>query len=129
MGRLQKLLRTKQIKVDGQKAETSTRVCVGQEIRVPPLDNEKKPFPADQIITIVETVVQLQEQILNERFGITQAKIIVKIIARIFFDFCKTRKQRAQIPFHLFLEEAHRYVQKDADVFLIGYNIFSGGIV
>ena len=45
-------------------------------------------------------------------------------MARMFFDFCKTRKQRASIPFHLFLEEAHRYVQKDADVFLIGYNIF-----
>ena len=45
-------------------------------------------------------------------------------MARIFFDFAKSRKQRASIPFHLFLEEAHRYVQKDADVFLIGYNIF-----
>ena len=54
----------------------------------------------------------------------TQAKIIVKIIARIFFDFCKTRRNRAQIPFHLFLEEAHRYVTKDSDLFLIGYNIF-----
>ena len=42
LGRLQKLLRTKQIKVDGQKAESSTRVCRGQEIRIPPLDNEKK---------------------------------------------------------------------------------------
>ena len=66
-------------------------------------------------------------QVINmnlEDIDDTQAKIIVKIVARIFFDFCKTRKQRAQIPFHLFLEEAHRYVQKDADVFLIGYNIF-----
>lgn len=66
-------------------------------------------------------------QVINinlEDIDDTQAKIIVKILARIFFDFCKTRKQRAQIPFHLFLEEAHRYVQKDADVFLIGYNIF-----
>ena len=66
-------------------------------------------------------------QVINmnlEDIDDTQAKIIVKIIARIFFDFCKTRKKRAQIPFHLFLEEAHRYVIKDADVFLIGYNIF-----
>ena len=31
---------------------------------------------------------------------------------------------RATIPFHIFLEEAHRYVQKDNDTFLIGYNIF-----
>ena len=66
-------------------------------------------------------------QVINmnlEDIDDTHAKIIVKIIARIFFDFCKTRKKRAQIPFHLFLEEAHRYVIKDADVFLIGYNIF-----
>lgn len=39
--RLQKLLRTKQIKVDGKRAETSTRLVAGQEIRLPPLDNEK----------------------------------------------------------------------------------------
>lgn len=41
LGRLQKLLRTKQIKVDGKRAETSTRLCMGQEVRIPPLDNEK----------------------------------------------------------------------------------------
>ena len=66
-------------------------------------------------------------QIINinlEDIDDTQAKIIVKIFARIIFDFCKGMKKRASIPFHLFLEEAHRYVQKDADVFLIGYNIF-----
>ena len=52
------------------------------------------------------------------------AKVIVKIYARMFFEFAKTRPNRAAIPFHLFLEEAHRYIQKDADTFLIGYNIF-----
>ena len=41
LSRLQKLLRTKQIKVDGKRAEASTRLVAGQEIRVPPLDNEK----------------------------------------------------------------------------------------
>lgn len=41
LGRLQKLLRTKQIKVDGKKAETSSRLLAGQELRLPPLDNEK----------------------------------------------------------------------------------------
>lgn len=42
LGRLQKLLRTKQIKVDGGRAEANTRLETGQEVRVPPLDNEKK---------------------------------------------------------------------------------------
>lgn len=42
LGRLQKLLRTKQIKVNGARAEANTRLLAGQEVRVPPLDNEKK---------------------------------------------------------------------------------------
>lgn len=41
LSRLQKLLRTKQIKVEGKRAETSTRLLAGQELRIPPLDNEK----------------------------------------------------------------------------------------
>ncbi len=41
LGRLQKLLRTRQIKVDGKKAEANFRLAAGQEIRLPPLDNEK----------------------------------------------------------------------------------------
>ncbi len=41
LGRLQKLLRTKQIKVDGKKAEANLRLVAGQEIRLPPLDKEK----------------------------------------------------------------------------------------
>lgn len=38
---LQKLLRTKQIKVDGKRAQTSTRLSAGQELRIPPLDEQK----------------------------------------------------------------------------------------
>ncbi|MBP5399522.1 MAG: RluA family pseudouridine synthase [Alphaproteobacteria bacterium] len=44
LSRLQKLLRTKQIKVDGKRAETSTRLLAGQEIRLPPLDEQKAPL-------------------------------------------------------------------------------------
>ena len=42
----------------------------------------------------------------------------------MLFDFTKKLKVRASIPFHIFLEEAHRYVQNDKDNYLIGYNIF-----
>jgi len=52
------------------------------------------------------------------------AKVIVKIMCRLFFDFSKGLKQRASLPFHLILEEAHRYIQQDNDTFLLGYNIF-----
>ena len=68
-----------------------------------------------------------KSQIINinlEDIDDTYAKILVKIMARFFFEFAKRLKKRATIPFHLFLEEAHRYVSKDADTFLIGYNIF-----
>ena len=31
---------------------------------------------------------------------------------------------RATFPIHIILEEAHRYVQNDIDIYLLGYNIF-----
>lgn len=52
------------------------------------------------------------------------AKVITKIYTRMLFDFTKRLRVRASIPFHIFLEEAHRYVQNDIDNYLIGYNIF-----
>jgi len=52
------------------------------------------------------------------------AKVIVKIICRILFDYTKSLKNRATMPIHMILEEAHRYIQKDNDTFLLGYNIF-----
>ena len=52
------------------------------------------------------------------------AKVITKIYSRLVFEFCKRLKDRASIPFHIVVEEAHRYIQNDTDRFLIGYNIF-----
>ena len=52
------------------------------------------------------------------------AKVVVKIYTKMLFNFTKSLKNRASIPFHIFVEEAHRYVQNDGDVELIGYNIF-----
>ena len=57
---------------------------------------------------------------VDDRF----AKIIVKILTKMLFDVSKTINPRASIPFHIVLEEAHRYVQNDSDVELLGYNIF-----
>ncbi|MBR3897944.1 MAG: ATP-binding protein [Bacilli bacterium] len=52
------------------------------------------------------------------------AKVVTKIYSKMLFNFCKRLTNRASIPFHIFVEEAHRYVQNDGDVDLIGYNIF-----
>ena len=66
-------------------------------------------------------------QIINinlEDIDDVYAKVIVKIFCRLMFEYSKGLQRRASIPFHLFLEEAHRYIQKDNDTYLIGYNIF-----
>ena len=52
------------------------------------------------------------------------AKVLTKIYSRLIFDFSKGLKNRGSIPFHIVLEEAHRYIQNDHDRFLFGYNIF-----
>ncbi len=52
------------------------------------------------------------------------AKVLTKIYSRLIFDFAKGLKNRGSIPFHIILEEAHRYIQSDQDRFLFGYNIF-----
>ena len=95
--------------------------------------DNKKYFEFPEFITLEQYITSLvvkgnaRCQIVNinlEGIDDNLAKVIVKIYARMFFEFAKGRPSRATIPFHLFLEEAHRYVQKDKDVFLIGYNIF-----
>ena len=52
------------------------------------------------------------------------AKNLTKIYSKLLFDFSKNATKRASMPFHIILEEAHRYVQNDNDKFLLGYNIF-----
>ncbi len=52
------------------------------------------------------------------------AKVLTKVYSRLIFDFSKALKNRGSIPFHIVLEEAHRYIQSDNDRFLFGYNIF-----
>ena len=52
------------------------------------------------------------------------AKVLTKVYSRLIFDFSKSLKNRGSIPFHIVLEEAHRYIQDDNDRFLFGYNIF-----
>ncbi len=65
-------------------------------------------------------VVNFNINYVDDRF----AKVIVKIISKMLFDVLKNYKPRATFPIHIVLEEAHRYVQNDIDVSLLGYNIF-----
>lgn len=52
------------------------------------------------------------------------AKVITKILSRMFFLKASTTKPRGSLAYHIIIEEAHRYVQHDSDVQLLGYNIF-----
>ena len=52
------------------------------------------------------------------------AKAITKIISHILFSFSVEARERAKVPFHIIIEEAHRYVQNDTDMEILGYNIF-----
>ena len=90
-------------------------------------------FQSDEFISKSEYVKKLfndvngKTQIINmnlnyvdERF----AKVLTKIYTKLFFDFATNLNERASYPIHLILEEAHRYVQNDSDIHILGYNIF-----
>lgn len=52
------------------------------------------------------------------------AKVMTKIISRLLFKQAIANPNRGSIPYHIVIEEAHRYVQKDTDTNILGYNIF-----
>lgn len=94
----------------------------------------RKYFDCDKFVTINEFISDLilvsnnkRAQIINfvlENIDDRLAKAIVKIYSRIVFNFLKSLPSRGAMPIHIMLEEAHRYVQKDSDNSLLGYNIF-----
>lgn len=57
---------------------------------------------------------------VDDRF----AKILTKLFTKLFFTYTTTLNKRASFPVNIILEEAHRYVQNDNDINIIGYNIF-----
>ena len=52
------------------------------------------------------------------------AKVITKILSRMVFTRAVELENRGAEAYHIIIEEAHRYVQKDRDLDLLGYNIF-----
>lgn len=95
--------------------------------------NNAKFFDYKEFVTLEQFISSLlivngkKYQLVNinlDDVDDTFAKVIVKIFSRLIFNFAKGLGDRASIPFHLIVEEAHRYIQNDTDTFLIGYNIF-----
>ena len=65
-------------------------------------------------------IINFNINYIDDRF----AKVIVKIYSKLLFDYIIKLPKRASMPFHIVLEEAHRYVQDDIDRKILGYNIF-----
>ena len=77
LSRLQKLLRTKQIKVDGKKAETSLKLQTDWEIRIPPLEDKPqekdKDFVSDKNAELIQSLVFYKDNniiVLNKPSGL-----------------------------------------------------------
>lgn len=77
LSRLQKLLRTKQIKVDGKKAEVSLKLRAGWEVRIPPLDDKPqekdKDFVSDKNAEHIKSMVIYKDNniiVLNKPSGL-----------------------------------------------------------
>ena len=64
------------------------------------------------------TIINLST--VDDRF----AKILTKLFSKLFFTYTTTLENRGSFPINIILEEAHRYVQNDNDINIIGYNIF-----
>lgn len=65
-------------------------------------------------------IINFNINYVDDRF----AKVIAKIHSKLLFDYIVKLPNRGSISFHIILEEAHRYVQNDTDVEILGYNIF-----
>ena len=91
-------------------------------------------FEVEQFTTVNEFISNLilvgtnkRAQIINfvlEGIDDRFCKALVKVYSRLLFMFMKGLPTRGAMPIHIMLEEAHRYVQKDNDVNILGYNIF-----
>ena len=94
----------------------------------------RKYFECDKFISDNEFISDLilvgnnkRAQIINfvlEDIDDRFAKALVKVYSRILFMFMKRLPTRGSMPIHIMLEEAHRYVQRDNDINILGYNIF-----
>ena len=80
------------------------------------VENFFKTGPNGETVQLVDVNLSF----LDDRF----AKCITKIFSKLFFEYTTQLEKRGSFSIHIILEEAHRYVQNDSDIEVIGYNIF-----
>ena len=116
--------------------EKSYSEAMALKVRLHTLNNSsyKKLFEYDKFINMTDFIMSIimvgqnkRAQIINfvlEDIDDRFAKAVVKVYCRLIFKFSKSLKERGAMPIHLMLEEAHRYVQIDNDINILGYNMF-----
>ena len=116
--------------------EKSYSEAMALKVRLHTLNNSsyKKIFDYPKFVNLNEFITDIvmvgqnkRAQIINfvlEDIDDRFAKAIVKVYCRLVFKFSKSLKERGAMPIHLMLEEAHRYVQRDNDINILGYNMF-----
>ena len=91
--------------------------------------NEKDIFESNVYISKEEFVRNMfkETQLINvdlsyidDRF----AKTLTKLFSKLLFNYTTSLEDRGTFSINVILEEAHRYVQNDSDIDVIGYNIF-----
>ena len=65
-------------------------------------------------------LININLSYLDDRF----AKVITKLYSKLLFNYTTKVTPRGNFSVNIILEEAHRYVQNDNDINVIGYNIF-----
>ena len=88
-------------------------------------DYISKPEFVEKFFTVGEggetaQLVDINLSFIEDRF----AKCLTKIFSKLFFEYTTELEDRGSYSIHIILEEAHRYVQNDSDISVIGYNIF-----
>ena len=89
--------------------------------------NYPKYITVENYISTLVSKNNRKAQIINFNLNYIDermAKKLTKILSKMFFDFATSLDDRGTFPIHIILEEAHRYVQNDNDINIIGYNIF-----
>ena len=87
----------------------------------------KEYVTRDEFINKLITVNGIPAQMINFNINYVDdriAKVMTKILSRMLFQKASETKPRGSHAYHIIIEEAHRYVQKDTDINLLGYNIF-----
>lgn len=98
------------------------------------ISDNKKLFEYHQFVGVGDYIKDMftstngeKIQIIDINFdGIDNrlAKVIVKILVKMCYNYTTSLEKKGSYPINVIIEEAHRYITKDDDVKVIGYNIF-----